>query len=378
MNSIRMLTLLLVTMCLVVSSCVSYSQIQVTDLYEVGQGNVALTTTSLVIANQYIYSPDGVQRNLDRAMIRSPRPQALNVTQNQFGYTGQSLDPSTNLMMLGKFRNYAPGIDRFIQPDTYNAFTKTAILNPYGYVRGDPISAEDPTGHLSTGEIVGIAFGATALVGLGLGVSFGIYRYFMSDEVLASEVSITLLRIPLSDPAVDRELADLAEFKGAFPSNWNDFDFNVKFEDFSNDSYEGVKKLYDDTINITERLKRTTGNPFNKPILKEYTNYLRARVMSNMQKIADSAFWRQSEQITNEQLDALGEYHRFLGVQLRYPPNMSESLGKLFVQDESEYAKLNALHQNILENMWRKSQECLGIPNITVSRELTQVEIDDL
>lgn len=159
-----------------------FSQSKVVDLYEVAQGNVALTTiTSLPsplareglwvrgrIANQYLYTPYGIQKNLNHPVyINSPRPRAggavwesapyrnllnqthkpFNITSNQFGYTGQSADSSTGLMMLGYFRNYAPGIGRFIQPDTYNSFSKHSITNPLAYVNNNPISFVDSTGH---------------------------------------------------------------------------------------------------------------------------------------------------------------------------------------------------------------------------------------
>lgn len=145
----------------------AFASSQVTDLYEVAQGNVALTTQTSIaqknfvmrgdITNQYVYSPYGVQKNLVRPIHISKRNtyknllnqahRPLNLEENQFGYTGQSTDPSTGLMMLGNFRNYAPGIAQFIQPDTYNSFSNTAINNSYAYVLNNPIEATDPTGH---------------------------------------------------------------------------------------------------------------------------------------------------------------------------------------------------------------------------------------
>lgn len=130
--------------------------VQVTDLYEVGQGSVALTT-STTITNQYIYSPYGMQKNLDHPItltiarsypsLNNQTRKPFNIIHNQFGYTGQADDPSTNLMMLGGFRNYAPGIGRFIQPDTYNSFSKHSINNPMMYVRGNPMALTDSSGH---------------------------------------------------------------------------------------------------------------------------------------------------------------------------------------------------------------------------------------
>lgn len=138
-------------------ACCASTIVQVTDVYEVGQGNVAMTSQDQVINNQYVYTPYGTQKNLnhpaslpplagERALINQTR-HPLNIQHNAFGYTGQANDPSTNLMMLGGFRHYAPGIGQFIQPDTYNSFSKQRINNTYAYVNNNPLSEIDPTGH---------------------------------------------------------------------------------------------------------------------------------------------------------------------------------------------------------------------------------------
>lgn len=142
-------------------SCFSlaHASTVITEIYEVGEGNVAITTKITHITNQYLYSPYGIQRNLNHPLkLKGPNTsyqkldnttrKPLNITHNQFGYTGQSADPSTGLMMLGGFRNYAPGIGRFIQPDTYNSFSKQGINNPDAYVTGNPLFFTDPNGHV--------------------------------------------------------------------------------------------------------------------------------------------------------------------------------------------------------------------------------------
>lgn len=162
--------LIIIVLCLSCSlaAFAQISRIQVTELYEVSQGNVALTSllpSPLAgeesgvrgeVTNQYIYSPYGMQKNLNHPCSRRPflfnqTRKPLNLTCNQFGYTGQATDPSTNLMMLGGFRNYAPGIDRFIQPDTYNSFSKHAINNLSAYVKDNPVTLTDPSGHMVFG-----------------------------------------------------------------------------------------------------------------------------------------------------------------------------------------------------------------------------------
>lgn len=152
--------LTLLTAILACSSVAARAQVTVTDLYEVGQGNMAMTSQGQVINNQYVYTPYGQSRNLNRSQhvsaasnnggyqglfneIRKP----LSIQSNQFKYTGQAQDPSTSLMMLGGFRNYAPGIGQFIQPDTYNSFSNVSINNRYAYVDNNPLAYVDITGH---------------------------------------------------------------------------------------------------------------------------------------------------------------------------------------------------------------------------------------
>lgn len=176
------------------------TQIFITDFYEVLQRNVVLTTSSspslitisqitlknkrpqnaspkFYIKNQYIYSPYGIAKNLnhsdnikgifhDYSGLLNQCRMPLNITQNQFGYMGQITDSSTNLMMLGGFRNYAPNIGRFIQPDTYNSFSKDNIDNAETYASGNPLLFIDPSGHAKEGVIEKI------ITGLEKGINF--------------------------------------------------------------------------------------------------------------------------------------------------------------------------------------------------------------
>ena len=142
----------------------SGSSVNVTSLYEVAQGNVAITiqnkANNLTIDNQYLYTPYGQQKDLSAkqykkfpklgatryANLISLRRKILDLGKTRFGYTGQAKDPSSGLMMLGNFRNYAPSVGRFIQPDTYNSFI--GVNSPYAYVKANPVGAVDPNGHM--------------------------------------------------------------------------------------------------------------------------------------------------------------------------------------------------------------------------------------
>lgn len=138
---------------------ISPAVMRIAELYEVGQGSVVMVGHNTSLISQYLYSPYGSQKSLTHPIkltglgssyqnlsngVRKP----LDISHNQFGYTGQPADPSTGLMMLGGFRNYAPGIGRFIQPDTYNSFSKQGINNPDAYVSGNPLFFTDPSGHV--------------------------------------------------------------------------------------------------------------------------------------------------------------------------------------------------------------------------------------
>lgn len=190
-------------------SCVffyaAHSAVQVTDLYEVAQGSVVLTTSS-AISNQYVYSPYGTEKNLDQPKIlhsaaysnlSNQTRKPLNITRNQFGYTGQTQDQSTGLMMLGKFRNYAPGIGRFIQPDTYNSFSKHHINNPTAYVNGDPMLFADPTGHMIFGTLFGMGeANTTDIVGTwidAVNAFQSIIDFFAPEEEITEEAAEGLL-----------------------------------------------------------------------------------------------------------------------------------------------------------------------------------------
>lgn len=168
------------------------AEIRVMALYEVGQGNVVLTSVSSsgltggspTISNQYVYSPYGMRKKLNHRQTLPSPPRGrgagggghyqnlfnqtrkpLNITYNQFGYTGQIAAPSTSLMMLGGFRNYAPGIGRFIQPDTYNSFSKQHINNSMAYVTGNPVLLTDPDGHHTISNTTSfLGFGWSVLV----------------------------------------------------------------------------------------------------------------------------------------------------------------------------------------------------------------------
>ena len=63
-------------------------------------------------------------------------------TKNRFTYDGEYQDPTTQLVYL-RARNYQPEAQRFISMDRYN------VWNKYSFANANPISNNDPSGHLA-------------------------------------------------------------------------------------------------------------------------------------------------------------------------------------------------------------------------------------
>ncbi|WP_161977883.1 RHS repeat-associated core domain-containing protein [Dictyobacter kobayashii] len=96
-----------------------------------GSNSIALRSDGSVQAVQ-LFSPFGATRYSDGTML-SP-----------FNFTGQRLDTQTGLLYYGA-RYYDVMSGRFISADTVE--TNGSGLDPYAYVRGNPETATDPTGH---------------------------------------------------------------------------------------------------------------------------------------------------------------------------------------------------------------------------------------
>lgn len=98
------------------------------------------------IQQTYHYSPNGIIKSIG---IQSQITQTshltttdFSITKNPFQYSGQYRDPESGLDYL-RARYYSPQIQRFIQRDSYS------LLNRYAYVKGNPITNTDPSGHIS-------------------------------------------------------------------------------------------------------------------------------------------------------------------------------------------------------------------------------------
>ena len=92
--------------------------------------------------------PGSEQRYLPFGQVRSSQG---NITQTDFGYTGQRDLDGTGLMDY-KARFYDSSLGRFIQPDTIVSNPiNPQTWNRYSCVSNNPVNRTDPTGHRETG-----------------------------------------------------------------------------------------------------------------------------------------------------------------------------------------------------------------------------------
>ncbi len=110
-----------------------------------GQALLLQTTAShSVIAERQA----GVQRDVVYSAYGWPHAEAP--LQAAAGYNGEVFDASSGCYLLGRgYRAYSPELMRFHSPDALSPFGDGG-LNYYGYCHGNPITFQDPTGHVSS------------------------------------------------------------------------------------------------------------------------------------------------------------------------------------------------------------------------------------
>jgi len=107
-------------------------------------------------------------------------------------FNGERLDPVSQNYHLGNgYRTYIPTLMRFNAPDSWSPFGRGGF-NQYAYCSGDPINRSDPSGHMSTGSILGMT----------LGVAFGILGAILSfgtaiPAIIAAEGAVTAAQAAL-------------------------------------------------------------------------------------------------------------------------------------------------------------------------------------
>ncbi|MBC3479727.1 RHS repeat-associated core domain-containing protein [Pseudomonas sp. SWRI77] len=78
------------------------------------------------------------------------QPHSVDSAQAHAGFNGEVLDPASGCYLLGNgYRAYSPVLMRFYSPDSLSPFGAGG-LNYYGYCQGNPITFQDPTGHVSS------------------------------------------------------------------------------------------------------------------------------------------------------------------------------------------------------------------------------------
>ena len=95
------------------------------------------------LENQYDYLPYGAERDY-----------SVTISNQNYKFTGKERDSESQLDNYGA-RYYGSSLGRFMVPDwsarptsvPYAVFGDPQSLNLYGYVRNDPVTRNDPTGH---------------------------------------------------------------------------------------------------------------------------------------------------------------------------------------------------------------------------------------
>jgi RHS repeat-associated protein len=115
---------------------------------------VGLTDAAGKLAGRYVYDAWG------QPDLSAPGPQLG--TKNKFRFTGEALDPGTQLYYL-RARYYDPTLGRFMTKDPFMGFdhSPSAHLNRYTYAGGSPVNNFDPSGLSFFGTALNIATDAT-------------------------------------------------------------------------------------------------------------------------------------------------------------------------------------------------------------------------
>jgi len=103
-------------------------------------GVYALSDASESVIERYRYDAYGACTVLDAD--GSVDGDGLSDVDNPYLFTARRLDPESGLMYY-RFRDYSPGLGRFVQRDPA---AYTASLKLYGYLGGAPLNAVDPLG----------------------------------------------------------------------------------------------------------------------------------------------------------------------------------------------------------------------------------------
>jgi RHS repeat-associated protein len=115
-----------------------------------------VTDESGTVVERFAYEPFGAEMDPTRPGVYTQR----SGEGVRLGFTGDSVDPKLGLVnMTGRI--YDPGLAHFLTPDPIILdVVKSEALNPYSYVRNNPLRWTDPTGFQAEGESADSAGGS--------------------------------------------------------------------------------------------------------------------------------------------------------------------------------------------------------------------------
>ncbi len=132
--------------------------------YNAHQGVAAVYDSQNELKHHYSYSPYGLQNDYLNPTKAGTNPaenrEALDITKNSIGFSGQSKDSATGMMMLGGYRAYDPAVGSFMKVDSMGPFTAGGS-NSFAYAFGNPLAYYDPSGHFDIlASLISVVVGA--------------------------------------------------------------------------------------------------------------------------------------------------------------------------------------------------------------------------
>ena len=224
------------------------------DLYITDQaGSVIALASNTGLTHQYLYSPYGIETDLDQSSAKAKNAQ---------GFDGERTDKATGYQFLGNgYRAYNSILHRFMQMDDirYSPFGKAGI-NGYVFANNNPVMNFDPSGHDAWYINLSLALGAFTL---SLATGFVIDAFIGVGEGLEAELSSEEATSMLRKKAISKLLTSFAYNETATiikDSQSNQWIQRLALDSLSNTSMSiGVLAENTSILNISDRVAKWLG-----------------------------------------------------------------------------------------------------------------------